>query len=71
MRLLFLISLLSLVTSPALACNVCFKGEANDPNMVGLRSAIFFMLAILGVVLVALTKFFIGIGKRSKYSEMS
>ena len=64
-------NIIAFIYSPAFACSVCFRGIANDPNMIGLRSAILFMLGILAIIASFLIKFFISIGKRSKLTNPS
>ncbi len=56
-----------LVGAPSLAraCSVCF-GNPDSPHTQGMRSAIFFLLAIIGGVLVAFAAFFLRLRRLAK-----
>lgn len=69
MKLIFKIYLIfSFVVIPnmAYACSVCFGGDPESPQMIGLRWGILVLLGILLGILGLLGKFFLNFRKRSK-----
>jgi len=58
---------LLLVGAPrvALACPVCF-GQSDSPMAKGVNSGIFFLLAVIGGVLVAFASFFVYLARRAR-----
>ena len=56
---------ISLITPAVFACPVCF-GNANGPQQDGVNNAIFFMLAIVGVVQLGFVALFIAFWRRAR-----
>ncbi len=61
----FAVSLFVGAPSLARACSVCF-GNPDSPHTQGMRSAIFFLLTIIGGVLVAFAAFFLRLRRLSR-----
>ena len=59
-----------LVGAPSLAraCSVCF-GNPDSPHTQGMRSAIFFLLTIIGGVLVAFAAFFLRLRRLARLAS--
>ncbi len=64
---LILIAVILIAPKTAFACSVCFGGSSTDPANTALRTAVFFLLTIVFVVLATFARFFWNIRNRTKY----
>jgi hypothetical protein len=65
MRRSLLVAFMLGVPRVALACPVCF-GESDSPLAHGVNMGIFFLLAVVGLVLAAFAVFFVYLARRAR-----
>lgn len=66
----FMTVLLLLAPRVTMACPVCFGGDPNSPQLRGAQAAVFFLLAVTGVVLGGFVALFVYFWKRSRRVEL-
>ena len=59
--------LLTLLSKSSWACSICFYGSAKSTANIALRAGVLLLLIIVLGVLLAFTKFFLTVRKRSKF----
>lgn len=69
MRTTFLTMLVLAAPRVALACPICF-GENDSPQAKAMNAGIWFMLVVVGGMMVAFGSFFISLVRRARMAEL-